>query len=132
MANVSVNSTPDDYQNANDVLDAVDIILEVYNQYITNLDVLQTDIGGATDSYIPNYEMTTGLSNLINYTVSQLLNIAVNSKQERILYLENDSNVILLAHRFYGLTENDTTIPSGAMVKIVKIENNNLLTVETI
>lgn len=110
MANVSVNSTPDDFQNSNDVLEAIDIILEVYNQYISNIDLLQTDIGGATDSYIPNYEMTSGLSNLINYTVSQLLNIAVNSKQERILYLENDSNVIVLAHRFYGLTENDSTI----------------------
>jgi hypothetical protein len=50
------------------------------------------------------------LTNLINFTLSNLFNIALGAKQERFVFLETDSNVILLAHRFYGLVPDDSTI----------------------
>lgn len=95
------------YESAVDVIAVTDIILEVYNQYIENLDSLQSEVGDTPESYIPDADVLNTLNGLINFTISQLYLIALSSKQERIVYLEKDSNPISLAHRFYGLKTGD-------------------------
>jgi hypothetical protein len=119
MASSSANPTSEDYKSRDEVISSIETILNSYNQYLTDLDTLQTDTGGETDSYIPDADALQGLSDLIHYTVSNLFNIALNSKQERSIILEDDSNVILLAHRFYGLDDSDSSIDQI-------IENNNI------
>lgn len=106
------SATPEegDYSNANDVLTIMESILDTFNDLIEQLDSLQTDNGGAPDSYIPDFASLAALSNLVTFTVANLYNIALNSKQERSIICEKDTNLILLAHRFYGLTVDDATI----------------------
>lgn len=104
------NPQSGNYQNTSQVLSVIDILLGNYNVFVSSLDSLQTDNGGDTDSYIPNFEFATSVSELVSVTISQLFVIAFNAQQERRLYLESDSNVILLAHRFYGLDAEDSTI----------------------
>lgn len=106
----SLSPLPGDYLNATSVYAVIDSVLGVYNLYIENLDSLQTENNGTVDSYVPNFEPLSALSNLVNYAVSNLFTIAFGARQERTLFLENDSNVIVLAHRFYGLTPEDSTI----------------------
>ncbi len=106
-------STPlndDDYGNAVDVLDIVNDFISAYNQYQLNLDTLQTDNGGDPDSYIPDFDSNNTLTGLVNFTIANLFEIAIGAKQERIVYLEVDSNLIIQTHRFYGLIEDDSTI----------------------
>jgi hypothetical protein len=99
-----------DYGNRNDVYATIALILGSYNTYIQDLDDLQTENGGGPESYIPDAGSLIAMNGLLNYTLSNLFNIALDSKQERTLILENDSNLILLAHRFYGLLPDDSTI----------------------
>ena len=105
-------STPqsDDYGNSNDVLTVIQTILGAYDDYLTDLDELQSDNGGNPDSFIPDANSIIQLNNLINFTVANLFNIAVNARQERSIYVEEDTNIIILAHRFYGLVADDNTI----------------------
>jgi hypothetical protein len=105
-------STPqdDDYGNRNDVYATIETILDAYNTYIADLDGMQTENGGDPDSFIPDAGSLVGLNELVNFTLSNLFNIALNSKQERTIILEDDSNLVLLAHRFYGLQADDSTI----------------------
>lgn len=105
-------STPidGDYPNRNSVLSVIETIIDDYDAYLEDLDVLQTDNGGDTDSYIPDANSLIALNNLINFAVSNLFKIALSSKQERTIYCEDDTNLIVLAHRFYGLTQDDKTI----------------------
>lgn len=111
MVNSIVSPLDDnDYGNAVDVLDVIDSLVTTYNELVENLDTLQTDNGGDPDSFIPNYDINQALSSLVNYTVANLFQIALGAAQERIVYLEQDSNLILLTHRFYGLELNDETI----------------------
>jgi len=110
MINATVNPIENDYGSTKDVLNAIESVMNIYNQYIENLDFLQTGTGGDPESFIPDYNSQSALNTLVNYAVSQLFNIALTSKQERTLILEADSNVLLLAHRFYGLNVNDSTI----------------------
>lgn len=108
-----------DYGNANDVLNSIDPVLAMYNQYIEDLDDMQTDNGGGPDSFIPDANSLISLNNIVNYTVSNLINIALNSKQERKYLCEDDTNLIELTHRFYGLDEGDENLDS-------MIRNNNI------
>lgn len=114
-------STPQDgdYGNRGDVLAAIDPIAAVYDQFVSDLDTLQTDNGGDVDSYIPDPAALLGLSSLVNYTLANLFDIALESRQERSIYLEKDSNVILLTHRFYGLDADDANLEEF-------IRNNNI------
>jgi hypothetical protein len=102
--------TSPDYLNNRDVLAISDLITDAYDTYVEDLDGLQSDNGGSPDSYMPDANSMIGLNNIINFTLSNLFDIALNSKQERSIILEDDSNIILLAHRFYGLNQEDTTI----------------------
>lgn len=123
------SSTPenDDYGSANDALSVMGQILEFYNGYISSLDFLQTENGGSVDSFIPDFESTQALSELVKFTVSNLYSIALSSKQERSILCEKNTNVIELAHRFYGLTEDDSTI--NKIIRTNNIGLNETLTI---
>lgn len=112
MILASINPLDDDYGSVKSVNSVIDQIVDVNNIFFENLDFLQTDNGGGVDSYIPDFAAISALSNLINFALSQLFVIAENATQQRTLILEVDSNPILLAHRFYGLSVDDLTIES--------------------
>ncbi|HTH58238.1 MAG TPA: hypothetical protein VL728_19465 [Cyclobacteriaceae bacterium] len=99
-----------DYNNRGDAFDVIGKLTDNFNLYLSDLDSLQTPNGGEADSYIPDYDSLSGLNDMVSLTISNLFQIAVNAKQERTIILEKDSNVVLLAHRFYGLQADDTTI----------------------
>jgi hypothetical protein len=107
------------YNSRDAVFNSVDLVLNSYNTYISDLDSLQTDNGGKEDSYIPDADSLIKLSSLVNYTVSNLFDVALNSKQERSVICEEDTNIILLAHRFYGPQQDDSAIQTI-------IDNNNI------
>lgn len=119
MALAVANPIEGDYANRPEVISRIDEILSTYNAYIDNLDILQTDNGGNPTSYIPDAESLTALNDLINFAVSNLFDIALNTKQERSIFLEKVSNVILITHRLYGLDIDDILIDQ-------LIDNNNI------
>lgn len=99
-----------DYRNRREVVEVVDKIVDAYDNYISDLDGLQGDNGGNPDSFIPDQSSLINISDTVNQTISQLFEISLGAKQERTIYLEDDSNVVLLAHRFYGLDQEDSNI----------------------
>lgn len=96
-----------EYGNMQKALDVAQNLLANYNQMLEDLDGLQTENGGSSDSYIPDAGPLIGLNDLISFTVSNLFDIALEAKQERAIILEEDSNAILLTHRFYGMDSAD-------------------------
>lgn len=99
-----------DYQNAPDVFEVLDQLNLNYTEYIENLNLNQTDTGSETESYLPDPVSVSSLQSAFNYAVSQLFNIALRSRQQRSVILNYDTNIIELAHRFYGLLPDDSTI----------------------
>lgn len=85
-------------------------LLDSYNDYLATIDTLQSDNANSINSYIPNYKAQRELNDLVNFTVSNLFQIAINSRQERTIILEDDDNMINLTHRFYGLDVNDENL----------------------
>lgn len=119
MALSSATPQNGDYGNRPEVLAVMDELLTTFETYLADLDDMQTENGGSTDSYIPDADSIIALNALVNFTVTNLFNIALNSKQERSVIIEDDTNLILLAHRFYGLLPDDSTIDE-------LIKNNNI------
>ena len=101
---------PADYSNRVEVLSISQLLLNTYNSYIVLLNSFQSINNGGLTSYMPQPAPLIALDDLISFTISNLFNIANNAKQERSLILENDSNCILLAHRLYGLKQDDSTL----------------------
>lgn len=110
MAETAGTPQTGDYTRRTDVLEIIEILIAWYNQYITDLDFLQTATGGTPDSFIPDADALMQLEFLINYTISNLFTLALNAKQERSFVLAYDSNVISLTHKVYGLLPDDSTI----------------------
>lgn len=110
MCLAAANPLSRDYQNGVAVTSIIELLINNYNSYIEDLDVLQSDNGGQPDSFIPDADAMQGLNAIVNFTVTSLIKIALGAKQERTVILEEDSNWILLAHRFYELDVDDENI----------------------
>ena len=105
-------STPQegDYEKRTDVLSVAETINDTYSDLLVQLDALQTDRGDLEDSYVPGAAGLRNLSALYNFSIANLLNIALGSAQERTLVLTADDDVINLTHRFYGLDPQDINL----------------------
>ena len=101
---------PNDLVYASDALDTISALLNYYNQYLLDLDNMQTINGGNVTSFIPDFDSLIALEELMNFTISNLWNIALNGKQKRSIVLENDSNWVVLTHQLYGLDDADTNL----------------------
>lgn len=110
VAVAAVNPQEDDYGSAMDALAVIDSINTLYSDYITTLDSIQTETGGSPDSYIPDGQAQSDLSQLVGAAISGVFTIALQAQQERSVILEYDSDIINLTHRFYGLDADDVNI----------------------
>lgn len=117
-----------DYGNSDTVLEISQLISDAFDTYLESLDTLSTDNGGDTNSYIPDFNSINSLSDVVDYTLSNLYNIALSAGQERIIFLEDDSNLITLTHRFYGLLADDSTIDE--FIRVNKIGLSELLQIK--
>jgi hypothetical protein len=98
------------YPTRVEIVETIEKILDAYNTYVEDLDSFQSDNYTSTDSYLPDADSLIQLSDLVAFTVANLFIIAASAKQERIIYLEDDTNLVMLAHRLYGLKADDSTI----------------------
>lgn len=114
-------STPStgDYKSSVETVDVMESLLEVYNTFAADLDLLQGENGGNPDSYIPDPSCLIELNTLVSLTVSSLFGIALNAKKERSIITEYDTNIIVLTHRLYGLDPLDKNIEE-------LMDNNNI------
>ncbi|MCE3278027.1 MAG: hypothetical protein K0S44_218 [Bacteroidetes bacterium] len=119
MCLAAITPLSGDYTNSKSALSVIETLLENYNQFIEDLDSLQSPNGGNTTSFIPNAQAIIGLNNILVQTISNLYLIALNGKNERTLILEKDTNLILLTHRLYSLDEADKNMEELR-------DNNNL------
>lgn len=107
---IAAVNNPEGYNSIVDVDDVTRQVLDFYNFYIESLDSLQTESQTEIDSYAPNPDVITGVGDIVNFTLSKLGEIAINSELENIVIVEADTNAIILTHRFYGLDEDDVNL----------------------
>jgi len=99
-----------DYKNRPQVVETIDFLLARFARFLTDLDLLQSGTGNNPNDYIPNAQTIIDLNNLFTYTVGNLFRIGLNARQERFYTTTDETNLIELAHRIYGLKNADETI----------------------
>lgn len=102
-------------------------LTEIYNTHITRIDSPPIVVTGVP--LVPDSEMANQLDLIVNLTINSLFEIALIAKQERIITLNEDTNLVVLAKQYYdggdsGLEEllknNDIHIDEYMIVKIGK------------
>lgn len=116
MAQAAVNGN---YATTTDALGVMASIADNFNSYIVSIDQLQTVNASTPESYVPDLNAIMAVENLTNTAISNLFNIALNSQQERFVFIPYDSNPVILTHQFYGLDNADENLQRF-------IETNNL------
>ncbi len=110
MCQAAATPLETDYRNSVNVLEIIRTVLDNYNSFLEDLDELQGENGGNPLNFIPSADPMIALSTLINNTLSSLYALALNARTERTIIMEQDTNVILLTHRLYGLDDEDKNI----------------------
>lgn len=106
-----------DYKTRSEVIAVVDDIKSQLDDYLNTLGDYQNNIDAT--SYTPQQSSTNSVKDAVNKASGQLLQLAVQSRQERKYTLPKDIGIIMLVHRLLGTTE-DNQIQLFA-------ENNNIL-----
>lgn len=106
------NATPNNgvVITSSQILDLIFRIGDIWEDYIQTLDVIQ-DINNVTGvSFVQDYDLLNELQDLYNDSMANMYRIALESKKEVVINIEEDSNPIILTHRFYGLDEADENL----------------------
>lgn len=120
-ANAAVNPIEGDYEIAPDVEQASAGLIEIYNNYLTVIDGAAVSIYDVEDAWQPDATVQSQLNDLVMYTIANLYQTAFESQQERIVYTDKDTNIILLTHRYLGLDASDVNIDRFRIINGIKL-----------
>ena len=93
LSELARNVVDADYETIGDVFNTIDRLSSIYESVLDNME-------GA--GYIQDSELSNSLDVIINTSFQSLYDQAFESKQERTVLIPEDSNVIVLAHKYYG------------------------------
>jgi len=109
----------DDYDYRPDILDVITSVVNGYNSYVANLNLIQSPNNSTPDSYVPDYDIVSNVKLVVVNVLIQLHFYYNAAKTRRNMTLTEDTNVILLANQLYGMLPDDSTITT-------LMKNNNI------
>jgi hypothetical protein len=119
---------PNDYVLVTDVENYVNRLSTIYNDYLETLDNLQTSIYNVNNSYSPDASVQLELNSLINFTVANLYFLSFETKRERIIVTNKQTNPILLVHRYLGMDDDDANLET--FIKTNNLKLNDLFVIQ--
>ena len=128
LALASLSPLSGDYVTSKNTLLFASKISNLYEDYLDFIDNLQKNDFDQTNPYILDFETQFLLNSIVTSCLYNLYSVAFDAKQERSIYLEHDSNLILLTHKYLGLDEEDKNLETFR--KINGIKNNKLMKIK--
>lgn len=120
VSNSLVNPIETDYQSRTEVNNAAIFLKTIYEDYLITLESLQEDLNNVNNYFITDGELQNQVQGLVFETISNLFDMAFEAKQERIIYLKEDSNIYLLTHKYIGLDQEDVNINNFRLMNNIK------------
>ena len=105
MFNSAITPSDTDYRIRTEVANVAEILNDQYVVLLNNLERIQTDRPDQQDAFTADDTSARFLHETLAVTQANLFDQAFDARQERVILLEQDDNVIRLTHRFYGLDE---------------------------
>lgn len=121
--NASVNYTfGTDYTTSIEIEAVVSDLVSLYDDYLLILDDNSVSIYNTDNVYQPDAILMGQMNDLITFTIGNLYALAFESRQQRIVYTDRDTNLILLTHKYLGLDANDENIESFREVNGIQLK----------
>lgn len=122
LCNAAVNyNFETDYTIVSEVDYVSSTILELYNYYLDLIDGASTSNYDIENGYQPDAVVQSELNDLVMFTIANLFDLAFDAQQERIVYLQKDSNLVLLTHKYLGLA-NDENMQRFREINNIKLK----------
>lgn len=99
-----------DFKNSSPILQTIDILIAARNQYIADLDTLQTANAGNTTSFVVNAQAILDFTNLVNLAITALYMLSLSAKSEQTITIQENTSMIILTHKYYGLDPADVNL----------------------
>ena len=113
------NNLITDYNTRSEVILIADELKNSLDDYFDTIGSYQSEIDATPDSYTPQQDGANAIKEAVNKSSGQLIQIAIETRQERKYTVPNPVGIVMLVHRLLGTTE-DQFIQTFA-------ENNKIL-----
>ena len=113
-----------DYNTRSEVIQVADELKNSLDDYFNTIGDNQSDIDATPESYTPKQNGSNAIKEAVNKSSGQLIQIAIETRQERVYDIPESIGIVMLVHRLLGTTE-DQSIQTFS-------ENNNILMSEWI
>lgn len=123
-ANASVNPLDSDYQVITEIQSVASDLITIYADYLQTIDNASVSIYDVDNAWQPNPIVQSQLYDLVVYTVANLFNLGFDSQQERVVYTDKETNLILLVHRYLGMDVNDENLERFRQINQIKMNEN--------
>ncbi|MFY7734801.1 MAG: hypothetical protein ACOVSR_15075, partial [Bacteroidia bacterium] len=123
-ANASVNPLDSDYQVITQIQSVASDLIAIYSDYLATLDSASVSIYDTENAWQPNAIVQSQLYDMVVFTVANLFNLGFDSQQERVVYTEKETNLILLVHRYLGMDVNDENLERFRQINQIKMNEN--------
>lgn len=110
MCIAAVTPVGNEYTTSASALKVARVIDDNYTEFLTALDDAEISQGGVNTYYTYSPDIMFILADCVNITISNIILIALNGKQERFINVDEDTNVFKLTHKYYGMSDDDSTI----------------------
>ncbi len=127
MCQACVNPLDDDFVTRSDIEEINDILISTYDDYLATLDENQVEIYDLDNSWTPTVQIQLELVDLVFFTSKSLFSLSFNARQERTVELKEDSNLIVLTHRYMGGLDDEEKLET--FKRINNIKNDELFKV---
>lgn len=108
-----------DYNTRSEVIIIVDELKNSLDDYFDTIGDNQSEIDATPDSYTPQQDGANAIKEAVNKSSGQLIQIAIETRQERKYTVPSAIGIVMLVHRLLGTTD-DQSIQTFA-------ENNKIL-----
>lgn len=124
VANAITNPLNGDYITRDQVAAAQSNLMAIYSDYLNTLDTAYVEINTIGSAFSASQETQSALQDVVLSTLTNLYLLAFGAKQERLVMLEKDGQLIVLVHKYMGLDQSDANIETFRTINNFK---NNYL-----
>jgi hypothetical protein len=128
MANIVIRPDIGDFVTRSELQLIADSLINLYTDYRTTVDNSYVKDVDVTNRFSASAQIQNLVRDTVVSTVNGLIGQALNAKQERVVLLEKDSNLILLTHKYMGLDTSDENLTRFR--KINNIKNKKLFSIK--
>ncbi len=128
LANIVANPNDGDITTRNDLMVISDALATLYADYQMTIDSAYVVESESINKFSASVQTQNLIREIVVQTIAGISTQAVNAKQERVVVLEKDSNLILLCHQYMGLDKADENL--NKFRKINNIKNKKLFSVK--